>query len=277
MPQRKIKAAVFDIDGTLALMDKATGTYTALSGAIEALALCHRAGIKVVAYTNGTFFPPKHYYPLLADAGLEFEPGHILTPAEVAAKAMAEMGYKKVMVFGADGTTVPMQDAGIEVVAPTKDAGPVEAVLLGWTRDLSAEALEATVQAVWDGAKPFAGSVAPYFAAGKGRMLGISGAIAAALENATDEKVTVFGKPEVAGLDIVTSLTGAQPDEMVVIGDDPSLEIAMGRKAGSLTLGVTTGVRDRAAFLAVDEALRVHDVIDSLTEIGNQVWLKERI
>ncbi len=277
MPQRTIKAAVFDIDGTLALMDKSTGTYTALPGAVEALARCRRAGIKVVAYTNGTFFPPAHYYPLLADAGLEFEPDHILTPAEVAAKAMAEMGYKKVMVFGADGTTVPMQDAGIEVVAPTKDAGPVEAVLLGWTRDLSAEALEATVQAVWDGAKPFAGSVAPYFAAGKGRMLGISGAIAAALENATDEKVTVFGKPEVAGLDIVTSLTGVQPEEMVVIGDDPSLEIAMGRKAGSLTLGVTTGVRDRAAFLAMDEVIRVHDVIESLTEIGGQAWLKERV
>ena len=37
MDARKIRAAVFDIDGTLALMDKDKGTYEALPGAIAAL------------------------------------------------------------------------------------------------------------------------------------------------------------------------------------------------------------------------------------------------
>ena len=56
-----IRTAVFDIDGTLALMNKEAGTFTALPGAVDALAACRAAGIKVVAYTNGTFFPPAHY------------------------------------------------------------------------------------------------------------------------------------------------------------------------------------------------------------------------
>lgn len=173
MHTHPLRVVVFDIDGTLALMDKTTQTYTALPGAVDALAACRAAGKPVVAYTNGTFFPPAHYYPLLAEAGLVLDPGHILTPAAVAAGRLSALGYKRVMVMGADGTTVPVREAGIEVVAPTPDAGPVDAVLLGWTRDFGARDLEAVVQAVWDGAKPFACSVAPYFAGANGRLLGI--------------------------------------------------------------------------------------------------------
>lgn len=273
MHTHPIRAAVFDIDGTLALMNKEQGTFTALPGAIDALAACRDAGIAVVAYTNGTFFPPAHYYPLLADAGIVIDPGHILTPAAVAAQALARMGYTRVMVMGGDGTRVPVQDAGIEIIAPTADAPEVEAVLLGYTRDFGATELEAVVQAVWDGAKPFAGSVAPYFASSKGRMLGISGAIAAALENATDTKVTVFGKPEVAGLEIVSAMTGAMPQEMVVVGDDPKLEIRMGRKAGALCVGVTTGIADEARFNSFPKNERAHVVLPGLESFATQPWL----
>jgi NagD protein len=275
MHPHPIRAAVFDIDGTLALMDKAKGTFTALPGVTEALALCRSQGIKVVAYTNGTFFPPAHYYPLLADAGIHIDPGHILTPAAVAAKALAKLGYTRVMVMGGDGTRVPVQEAGIEVIAPTADAPKVEAVLLGYTRDFGATELEAVVQAVWDGATPYAGSVAPYFASSKGRMLGISGAIAAALENATDTKVTVFGKPEVAGLEIVSEITGVPPHEMAVIGDDPKLEIRMGRKAGAYCVGVTTGISDEARFNSFPEAERAQSVLSDMRQFASLPFVKQ--
>ncbi|GAB4273098.1 MAG: hypothetical protein Kow0013_26890 [Pararhodobacter sp.] len=266
---------MFDIDGTLAMMDKETGTYTALPGAAQALADCRAAGIVPVAYTNGTFFPPAHYYPLLADAGLVLEPGHILTPAAVAARALADRGYARIMVMGAEGTTVPVQEAGIEVIAPRKGAPRVDAVLLGWTRDFNAEQLEAVVQAVWDGATPYAGSVAPYFAgAGGKRLLGFSGAIAAALTNATGVEVTVFGKPQTAGLGIVSALTGAAPEEMMVIGDDPKLEIRMGRKAGSFCIGVTTGIADEATFNSYPGDERAHVVIPSLEGFARNPWFQ---
>lgn len=267
MTHPRIKTVVFDIDGTLALMNKEQGTFQALDGAIELITACEAAGISVVAYTNGTFFPPAHYYPLLADAGIHIRDGHLLTPAAIAAQALAQKGYKKVMVMGGDGTRVPVADAGIEIVDPTANAPEVEAVLLGYTRDFGATELEAVVRAVWDGAKPYAGSVAPYFASSKGRMLGISGAIAAALENATDTKVTVFGKPETAGLDVVSAITESDPSEMAVIGDDPKLEIRMGRKAGSFCIGVTTGISDEAMFNAYPENERAHLVVNTLTEL----------
>ncbi len=258
-------AAVFDIDGTLALMDKATASYAALPGAAEALAECRAQGLPAVAYTNGTFFPPAHYYPKLAAAGLVLEPGHILTPAAVAAQALARMGHARVMVMGAEGTTQPLRDAGIEVIAPEPGAPRVDAVLLGWCPDFTAAQLECVVQAVWDGAKPFAGSVAPFFAgAGGKRLMGISGAMAAAVTHATGQAVTLFGKPEVTGLQIVSAITGAQPDQMLVIGDDPTLEILMGRRAGAFTLGVTSGIVGPEGFAAMPEDQRAHLVRPSL-------------
>jgi 4-nitrophenyl phosphatase len=261
-----IRAAIFDIDGTLALMDKATGSYTALPGAVQAVKTLS-ARMPLVAYTNGTFFPPAHYYPLLAAAGLQIEPGHLLTPATVAARALAQT-YKRVMVVGAEGTKTPLRDAGIEVVDAIPGA-EAEAVLIGWTHDFGAQDLEAAAQAVWAGAPVYATSVAPYFASAKGRMLGISGAIAAAIQNATGVKPVVFGKPETAGMDVIAALTGVAPAEMAVIGDDPHLEITMARRAGALAIGVTTGIADKAAFAAVDPALRAHHILTSLNGLAD--------
>lgn len=268
-----IRACVFDIDGTLAMMDKDKGTYTALPGAVEALkSLSDR--MPVVAYTNGTFFPPAHYYPLLADAGLHLASGHILTPATVAAQKLAKK-YKRVMVLGADGTKVPLREAGIDVVDAASGAGMVDAVLIGWTKDFGAADLEAAAQAVWTGAPVYATSVAPYFASAKGRMLGISGAIAAAIHNATGAKATVFGKPEVAGLSIVTDLTGIAAADMAVIGDDPSLEIRMARRAGAFAIGVTTGIADLDAFNAIPADERAHHVVSSLIGLASQDWFTQ--
>ena len=265
-----IRAAVFDIDGTLAMMDTDTGTYTALPGAVEALkSLSTR--MPVVAYTNGTFFSPAHYYPLLADAGLHLAPGHILTPATVAARHLAKT-YKRIMVLGADGTRVPLRDTGIEVVEARHGAGKVDAVLIGWTNDFGAADLEAAAQAIWDGAPVYATSVAPYFASAKGRMLGISGAIAAALHNATGAKPTVFGKPETAGLDMIADLTGVAAAGMAVIGDDPRLEILMARRAGAFAIGVTTGIADTAAFNAMPPDQRAHHVLPSLVGLASRGW-----
>jgi len=271
MHSHPIRAAVFDIDGTLAMMDKDTGTYAALPGAVAALAALQARGIPVVAYTNGTFFPPAHYYPLLADAGLVLAPGHLLTPATVAARQLSRMGVKRLLTIAADGTRVPLRDAGIEV-ALTGDGGDVDGVMLGWTKDFGAVDLEEAAQLLWAGKPLYATSIAPHFAGAKGRLLGISGAVAAALHNATGVKAKVFGKPETVGLEDISDMLGIPARQMVVIGDDPKLEIAMARKAGAFAVGVTTGTVDATGFAAADPALRANVVLPGLQTLMAQEW-----
>jgi HAD superfamily hydrolase (TIGR01450 family) len=268
-----ITTAVFDIDGTLAMMDKKSGQYTALPGAVEAVAACRDAGIGVIAYTNGTFFPPAHYYPRLADAGFSFKPGHILTPAVVAAHHLKEAGHRLVMALGVEGTTVPLLEAGLEVLPAAATDEPVDAVLVGWTRSFGVPELEALVEAVWTGAKPYTMSDAPYFAGARGRILGVSGAVSAMIAHTTGVTPVVLGKPSTLGMDMIARLTGRIAAEMVVIGDDPSLEIRMARKAGAYAIGVTTGVSDRHAFLGVASAERAHLVLDSLEDLKSLPWL----
>jgi HAD superfamily hydrolase (TIGR01450 family) len=274
MHSHPIKAAVFDIDGTLAMMDKQTGSYTALPGAVEALAACRNVRVEVIAYTNGTFFPPAHYYSRLADAGLSFDPGHILTPAVVAAHHLMQTGHRRVMALGADGTTVPLIEAGLEVLRPTAKAGPVDAVLVGWTREFGLPELEALVEAVWNGALPYTMSDAPYFAGANGRILGVSGAVSAMIAQTTDVVPVVLGKPSTLGMEMISSLTGCPPSEMVVLGDDPSLEIRMARKAGAYAIGVTTGLYDSQAFMQVPSEQRAHQVLDTLEDLSAQPWLR---
>jgi 4-nitrophenyl phosphatase len=269
-----IRAAVFDIDGTLALMDKAKGTYAALPGAVEAVNELTARGMPVVAYTNGTFFPPEHYYAPLADAGLQFKAGHILTPATVAAKQLVKLGIKRVMLIGAEGTRVPLQQVGIEIVEAESGTPDVEVILLAWTKEFNSRQLDAAAQAIWRGAKLYATSVAPYFAGATGKLMGVSGAAAAALNNATGATADVFGKPSTAGLDIISEIIKVPSHEMVVLGDDPNLEIAMARKGGAFAVGITTGVADHAAFNAVDADLRAHVVLPSLVNILTQDWMK---
>ena len=272
MHDHPIRALCFDIDGTLAMMDKETGTYQALPGAVDALEGARAQGLPAVAYTNGTFFPPEHYYPRLADAGLIIDDGHILTPAVVAAGILKARGHSKVMVLADDGVRVPLAEAGFDLIDPVKDAGAVDAVMLGYTRNLSSDALDAIVAAVWAGAEPFTSSVAPFVASSKGRIVGIPGALSAAIAHCTGKTPTVMGKPSTAGMEIACRLTGVSAAETAVIGDDPKLEIQMGRAAGALSVGLTTGAYDRADFEAAKPEHRAQVVLDTLEGFLDQPW-----
>lgn len=274
--ENTINGAIFDIDGTLAMMDETKRTFKALPGAIEALDKFRSAGIPVVAYTNGTFFPPAHYYPLLADAGLVIEPGFIVTPASVAAHYFSVQGYKRIMVLGESGTQVPMEEAGFDVVEPAAGQDPVEAVMIGWTRHFGLPELEALCEAVWAGALPFTASDAPFFASSKGRMLGVSSAIAAMIGHVTGQQAVVLGKPSTLGMDMAANLMQLSPSQIVVIGDDPKLEIAMARKSGAHTVGVTTGISDAAAFEKIAPDLHAHTVLSTLEDLPINQWIANR-
>jgi HAD superfamily hydrolase (TIGR01450 family) len=269
---QKIRTAVFDIDGTLAMMDKKSGQYTVLLGAVEAIELCHKASMEVIAYTNGTFFPPAHYYPRLAEVGLNFKAGRILTPAVVAAFHLKEKGHRRIMALGVEGTTVPMIEAGFEIFPAEKTDEKLDAVLIGWTRHFGLDELEALVEAVWRGAVPYSMSDAPFFAGANGRILGVSGAVGAMIAHTAQVTPIVLGKPSLLGMEMITRLTGHSASETVVIGDDPSLEIKMARLAGAYAIGVTTGLYNETDFMRAAEGERANHVLSSLEGFASQPW-----
>jgi NagD protein len=233
---------------------------------VDILERVRMANLEAVAYTNGTFHAPAHYYEQLAAIGLPFAPGHILTPASVAAHHFGALDLKKILLIAAEGVRVPVEAAGIKTCAPGDPLSGVEAVLVGWQPDFSRKELDAACAAIWAGADFFATSLAPYFASANGRMIGISGAISAMVTSVTGKQPTLLGKPGPIGLKMAAAVLKAPVASLVVVGDDPKLELLMARRAKAHAIGVTTGESDHAAFMAQPVHQRAHEIYASLPE-----------
>jgi len=257
---------VLDIDGTLALADRASDSYVPLPGAREVLQRLRATRTPFVAFTNGTFHCARAYEERLAAVGLDVA-GAVLTPADVAAATFRKRGLTRVMAMGVEGVTRPLVEAGLDVVKPVKGVAGVQAVLIGWHPEFTFPDLDAACRAVWAGAALFTVSDAPTFAGRDGPMLGISGSIGAMIRNVTGKRPIVLGKPSALGLRIACARMGLKPADVAVVGDDPTLEVAMARKGGARAVGVTTGIADRAAFEALPAARAAHVILDSIGDL----------
>jgi NagD protein len=76
-----------------------------------------------VVCTNGTARSPGAYAEELVALGFPFCADDVLTPASAAADLFARRGHTRVMTLGGDGLRRPLQDVGIETVAPAKGSG----------------------------------------------------------------------------------------------------------------------------------------------------------
>jgi 4-nitrophenyl phosphatase len=258
---------IFDIDGTLALGSARGKGYDLIPGARELLDRLNASGTPVVAYTNGTLHTPEEYQKTLWSIGLEFAPNHIVTPASVAADYFVRKSIRRILVLGVEGVSAPLEKAGLTIVRPSEPLDGIQAVLIGWFPAFTFPDLEAACRAVWAGAALFSVSNAPFFAARGGRMLGISGAIAAMVHNVTGRRAILLGKPAIYGVRIACALMGLRVSDVVVVGDDPKLEISMARRAGARAVGVLTGVGDREAFQALPRGRAPQLILNSVADL----------
>jgi NagD protein len=258
---------VFDLDGTLALSDRRSHGFIPLPGALELLALLRETGRTVVVLTNGTIHPPRRIVEELTRAGFSIPASAMFTPAVVAADFFARKGYRCVLVLGGPGVLEPFTAAGVPFVRPGEPQGAADAVFVGWYPEFTFPDLESACRAVWGGAALYTASNAPFFATREGKTLGVSGAIVAAIHSVTGVRAQVLGKPAAEALRVVARKLGVRARDLVVVGDDPTLEPRMARAAGALALGVTTGLADAAAFAAMPAAQRAHTVLSGVDEL----------
>ena len=263
---RGARAFVFDVDGTLVLGDRRNSSLTPLPGAIEFLEHLRARKIPFAALTNGTVRTPEEYVAELRHAGLPLADRTALTPSSVAADYFSRRKFKRVRVLGVEGVWRPLEAAGIEVIrAPGNE--PVDAVFVGWYREFRMDEIEAACNAVAAGAKLFTGSLAPYFASAQGKVLSSSRVLCAAIGNITGKRATVLGKPALVALRCACNSIGVKPAEVVVVGDDPGLEILMARRGGALGVAVRTGVWGQGDVAQLPAAHRPDLVVHGVAEL----------
>lgn len=253
---RRARAFIFDMDGTIALGDKASGGHKALPGSVELLDLLRQQGVPYRVFTNGSAKAPADYAASLRAAGFDLADHEMMTPSTSAAAWFVAKGIGRVRVLGDAGTGAPLREAGIEVIGPAEPADGVEAVYTGWFRDFGFPHLEAACRDVWDGALLTTASHVPFFATQDGKGIGASFAINAMIKALTGKRAKVLGKPSREGLVCALKSMGlprSAAADTVVVGDDPALEMAMANRAGALSVGVATGLQTIESLLALPE------------------------
>jgi HAD superfamily hydrolase (TIGR01450 family) len=264
---RDARGFIFDMDGTLALGDRVNHGLAPLPGAVELLDWVSGRGLPYVVFTNGSNRSPAHFAAVLRDAGLDVPDSRMMTPATSAVAMFTRRGHQRVMVLGGDGLTGPLREAGIEVVPPVEAAADtrpsqapagVDAVFVGWFREFTMSHLEAACQAVWSGAALYSASETPFFAVADGRALGTSRAISAMIRSITGCRLTVTGKPSLYALRAAAARLGVPARDLVVVGDDPLLEVPMAHRGHALAVAVQTGLAGPDAYDHLSPAKRPH-------------------
>jgi 4-nitrophenyl phosphatase len=264
---------VFDLDGTLVLGDRHNEGITALPGGPELLATLDRRGVPYRILTNGTVKTPNKIAAALAAAGLDIPADRIMTPSTVAGSYFASRGFEKILVLGVEGVYRPIEAAGLRVVRPLQDEDTedADAVFIGWYRQIHMDEVEAACRAVWNGARICVASMVPFFTTRSGRALGSSRPIAAMITSVTGKRAMVLGKPSPHAMREAARQMGGNPAEMVVVGDDPALEVRMAREASAVAVGVHTGIAGEADFAALAPGSRPHLSLPGISALANLV------
>ena len=261
---------IFDMDGTIALGNAASGGHEALPGAIDLLARLRQRGTPFRVFTNGTAKPPATYAKGLRAAGFDIADEEMMTPSTSAAIWLARKGLNRVRVLGDPGVAAPLLAQGLEVIGPS-DKALVDAVYTCWFRGFTFPDLEAACESVWAGAKLTTASHVPFFATANGRGIGSSFAINQMIAALTGKRARILGKPSRIAFDVAAGAMGlrrADAGKIVVVGDDPALEMAMARNAGAIGIGMTTGLMRPEALNSLPASQQPHAVISDLGAIS---------
>lgn len=239
---RAARGFVFDLDGTLVLGDRNNRGLVPLPGALEITRWVAERGLPLAVFTNGTTKTPRQLARTLRSIGFGVADDAVLTPASCAAAVFARRGYRRVLVLGGDGVAAPLRDAGIDLVAPHGRPAAVDAVLAGWFPEFTMPNLEAACHAVWAGARLYSCSQSLFFATAGGRAIGTSRAISAMISSLTGVRPRLVGKPSLAALRTAGTRLGVRTSELVVVGDDPELEVPMAHRGRALAVAVSSGL-----------------------------------
>jgi HAD superfamily hydrolase (TIGR01457 family) len=228
-------AFLLDLDGVLYRGDRP------IAKAAEAVQALRSLDKRLTFVTNNSSRTPEAVVAHLASVGIAADRGEVETSALTTAATLHDRGVRRAAVIGEEGLRSALASAGIEIVA--SDAAP-DAMVLGWDRTVTYDALRDASLAVQRGASLFASNDDVSYPAPDGFTWPGAGAILAALEAATGIRAEVFGKPNPPILRAALDRAGG--GRPLVVGDRLETDIDGAANAGWDAVLVLTGISTRA-------------------------------
>jgi NagD protein len=244
---------VIDLDGVIWLAGHP------IAGVEQAVAALRGAGVRVLFATNNSAPTRAELHKRMANCGLTARDEDLLSSADVAA-ALLVPGTTAV-VLADDGVREALRARGVTIV----ETGPADAVVVGWTRSFTFDAVAAAADAIRGGARFIGTNEDPTHPTPDGLLPG-TGAILSAVAVAAEATPEVAGKPH---LPTAHALAAAADDIRAMVGDRPATDGALADQLAvpfALVLSGVTGPdqvpRDPApAAVAPDLATLVRDAL----------------
>jgi ribonucleotide monophosphatase NagD (HAD superfamily) len=258
---------VFDIDGTLAHREGAT--LHLQPGAIDVLARIRESGRPFVLFTNGSHLPPQEFADEIRQAGLDVSDDELLTPLDSVLFYLRTHEHDgSVLAFVNDTVEAYLEQAGVRLAGSDDD---IDAVFVAHQDVVEFAKLERAARALLHGAPLLTGSYAPYYAGLNGPIFSRGAMVTAALAKVSGTEPIVVGKPSRAALDAVRDRLGVPTEQIVVIGDDVTMDIALGRMCGARTILVACGTSGEVERETLPDEHRPDTVIDGVATLLD--WL----
>jgi len=219
---------VIDLDGVVWLMGQP------IPGVDGAVARLRGAGVRVLFATNNSAPTRAQLRERLATCGIAAEDADLLSSADVAAGLLAP--GSSAVVLGEDGVVEALARRGVAVVRE----GPADAVVVGWTRSFTFDALARAVTAVRQGARLVGTNGDPTYPTPEGLVPG-AGSLLAAVSTAAEAAPVVAGKPHRPTADAITARV-PRDQLRAMVGDRPSTDGLLAARLGIPFALVLTGV-----------------------------------
>ncbi|MGC8668042.1 MAG: HAD-IIA family hydrolase [Chthonomonadales bacterium] len=252
-------AYVFDLDGVLYRMDEP------VPWAREALERLRAAGRRIFFLTNNSSKTRADYVAKLAGFGIPATEEEVMTSAYALGVHFAEAGAagSSVYVIGEQGLVAELQAAGMRVV-PFHPQHSADYVVVGWDRGLTYTKLAEAHRLITAGSRFIATNRDATYPDAGGLTLPGNGAAVAALVTSTGVNPLTIGKPEPYTVQLILRRAGIAPEQCLVVGDRLDTDIAAGKRVGTPTALVLTGVTSRAEAEAAPPHLQPDFILEDL-------------
>lgn len=261
---------IFDLDGVIWRGDNL------LPYAKECIDYLSKNNYKIFFLTNNSTRTREQYSVKLNSFGIPAIKDIIMTSAYATALYFKENNITSanVLVVGEEGIVKELKDIGLNIfqsaIRNPQSTIHIDYVVAGLDFEFNYNKLALAQKAILQGAKFIATNTDATFPIDGGILPG-GGAIISAIEKATNTKPLVIGKPQVYTLEKILQITNISPQHTVVIGDRWETDILVGKKLGTKTVLVLTGVTKKEDVDKITKDSMPDYIIENLGELFTNI------
>jgi len=249
---KKIKALLLDLEGTLFLKG------TQLPGAMQTIAGLREVGVEMRFLTNTDSKTTHTIQQELAQLDLKVPETEIFTAASAARQFLKQHPDSRSFFL----LSAELQ-AAFDVF--TKKDGPINFVVVGDCREqVTYETLNQAFQYLMEGAELIALQKGRYFVRANGYNLD-TGAFVQMFEYASGKTAQVMGKPTRTFFQMGLDHLGFQAEEVLVVGDDVTTDVAGAKALDARSVLVRTGKFSEQ--LLKQSSVQPDFIIDSIADL----------